>query len=87
MGQYNLSLSHLKIQRQLRIKIYMLLNINMLRGLLCLAHADKQWYYWPGLDNDERILMQSFDSDKGGRLAHTAFEDPRTPTVALVRRV
>lgn len=52
---------------------------------LSLAHADEQWHYWSGVDNDERILIQCFDSEKGGRLAHTAFEDPRTPKGARPR--
>ncbi|TVY15565.1 Aspirochlorine biosynthesis protein N [Lachnellula arida] len=52
---------------------------------LSLAHADEQWHYWSGVDNDERLLIQYFDSEKGGRLAHTAFEDPRTPEGARHR--
>jgi len=52
---------------------------------LSLAHEDEQWYYWSGVDNDERLLIQCFDSEKGGRLAHTAFEDPRTPEGARHR--
>jgi len=52
---------------------------------LSVAHADEQWYYWSGVDNDERLLIQCFDSEKGSRLAHTAFEDPRTPKGARHR--
>ncbi|KAL8832990.1 MAG: hypothetical protein Q9170_004589 [Blastenia crenularia] len=42
-------------------------------------HRDEKWYYWSGMDNDERILLQCFDSEKGGRVPHTAFVDPRSP--------
>lgn len=46
----------------------------------------QQWYYLSGMTGDERILLECFDSEalkegsgvKGGRVAHTAFEDPRT---------
>ncbi|KAK0706541.1 hypothetical protein B0T26DRAFT_656706 [Lasiosphaeria miniovina] len=47
---------------------------------------DQQWYYLSGMTGDERILLECFDSAalvpgsgvKGGRVAHTAFADPRT---------
>jgi len=47
---------------------------------------DQQWWYLSGMTGDERILLECFDSEalkegsgvKGGRVAHTAFEDPRT---------
>lgn len=46
----------------------------------------QQWYYLSGMTGDERILLECFDSEalkkgsgvKGGRVAHTAFEDLRT---------
>ncbi|KAH8906977.1 hypothetical protein BR93DRAFT_927819 [Coniochaeta sp. PMI_546] len=46
----------------------------------------QQWWYLSGMTGDERILLECFDSEalkegsgvKGGRVAHTAFEDPRT---------
>ncbi|KAK4458958.1 putative 7alpha-cephem-methoxylase P8 chain [Cladorrhinum samala] len=49
-------------------------------------HPDQKWYYLSGMTSDERLLLQCFDSEglkegsrvKGGRLAHTAFEDPRS---------
>ncbi|KAG7285121.1 hypothetical protein NEMBOFW57_009742 [Staphylotrichum longicolle] len=50
-------------------------------------HEAQQWYYLSGMTGDERILLECFDSEalkgrdsgvKGGRVAHTAFEDPRT---------
>jgi hypothetical protein len=45
-----------------------------------------QWWYLSAMTGDERLLLECFDSEalkegskvKGGRLAHTAFEDPRT---------
>lgn len=39
----------------------------------------EKWYYWSEIDNDERILLECYDSDKGGRVPHTAFVDPRSP--------
>jgi hypothetical protein len=49
-------------------------------------NPSQQWYYLSGMTGDERILLECFDSEalkegsgvKGGRVAHTAFEDPRT---------
>ncbi|AEO61757.1 hypothetical protein MYCTH_2312287 [Thermothelomyces thermophilus ATCC 42464] len=49
-------------------------------------HPDQKWYYLSGMTGDERILLECFDSEglkegsavKGGRVAHTAFDDPRT---------
>lgn len=46
----------------------------------------QKWYYLSGMTGDERLLLECFDSEglkegsgvQGGRLAHTAFEDPRT---------
>jgi len=46
---------------------------------ISVQHVDEQWYYWSGIDNDERILLECFDSEKGGRVPHTAFVDPRSP--------
>jgi hypothetical protein len=38
-----------------------------------------RWWYWSGMDTDERILLQCFDSQGGrARTAHTAFVDPRS---------
>ncbi|ELR06782.1 hypothetical protein GMDG_02220 [Pseudogymnoascus destructans 20631-21] len=47
----------------------------------------QRWNYLSGMSNDERILLQCFDSEglkegsevKGGRVPHSAFVDPRTP--------
>ncbi|KAL2265538.1 hypothetical protein VTJ83DRAFT_6638 [Remersonia thermophila] len=49
-------------------------------------HEGQKWYYLSGMTEEERILLECFDSEslkdgsnvKGGRVAHTAFEDPRT---------
>ena len=48
-------------------------------------HEDQQWHYLSGMRGDERLLLECFDSEgleggvvKGGRVAHTAFEDPRS---------
>jgi hypothetical protein len=46
----------------------------------------QDWYYLSGMTGDERILLECFDTEggkegsgvEGGRVAHTAFEDPRT---------
>ena len=46
---------------------------------ISVTHADEQWYYWSGMVNDERLLLECFDSEKGGRVPHSAFEDPRSP--------
>ncbi len=46
---------------------------------ISVQHMDEQWYYWSGIDNHERILLECFDSEKGGRVPHTAFVDPRSP--------
>lgn len=49
-------------------------------------NGDQQWHYLSGMTGNERLLLECFDSEalkegsgvQGGRLAHTAFEDPRT---------
>ncbi|KAI5925925.1 hypothetical protein F4810DRAFT_708011 [Camillea tinctor] len=49
-------------------------------------HPGQEWYYLSGMTGDERILLECFDSEalkegsgvRGGRAAHTAFNDPRT---------
>ena len=46
---------------------------------IAVKHADEQWYYWSGMVNDERLLLECFDSGKGGRVPHSAFVDPRSP--------
>lgn len=57
-------------------------------------HPDQKWYHLSAMQNTERILLQCFDSEalkensevKGGRVAHSAFEDPRTRPEAEGRR-
>jgi len=47
----------------------------------------QKWNYLSGIRNDERLLLECFDSEglnpgsgvQGGRVPHTAFVDPRTP--------
>lgn len=47
----------------------------------------QKWYYLSGMKNDERLFLECFDSEslkpgtsvQGGRVPHTAFQDPRTP--------
>ncbi|KAF3765876.1 hypothetical protein M406DRAFT_356101 [Cryphonectria parasitica EP155] len=49
-------------------------------------NRDQQWHYLSGMTGNERLLLECFDSEalkpgsgvQGGRLAHSAFEDPRT---------
>ncbi|KAK3946328.1 putative 7alpha-cephem-methoxylase p8 chain related protein [Diplogelasinospora grovesii] len=49
-------------------------------------NPNQRWHYLSGMTGDERLLLECFDSDslkdgsgvKGGRVAHTAFADPRT---------
>jgi hypothetical protein len=36
----------------------------------------QRWYYWSGMNNNEALLLQCFDSEKGGRLVHSAIVDP-----------
>jgi len=46
-------------------------------------NGGQMWYYWSGMQNDERLFLKCFDSDeqlgRWGRVPHTAFADPRTP--------
>jgi len=37
-----------------------------------------KWHYLSGMKNDERILLQCYDSKDGARTPHSAFVDPRT---------
>lgn len=53
-------------------------------------NQNQDWHYLSGMTNDERILLECFDSESlksgsgvlGGRVPHTAFEHPRTPANA-----
>jgi hypothetical protein len=43
----------------------------------------QDWYYWSGMTNDERLLIECFDSENPlGRVPHSAFKDSRTPLEA-----
>lgn len=50
-------------------------------------HKDQQFYYWSGMQNDERLFLKCYDSQEGvgQRVPHTAFVDPRTPEGARGR--
>ncbi|MCJ1275437.1 hypothetical protein MMC21_003240 [Puttea exsequens] len=48
-------------------------------------HENEQWHYWSGMQNQERLLLECFDSEKGGRVPHTAFVDERSPVGARSR--
>lgn len=37
-----------------------------------------KWFYWSGMRDDERVLLQCYDSKDGARTPHSAFVDPRT---------
>ncbi len=53
--------------------------------IIFMTHANEQWHYWSGMENNERLLLECYDSEKGGRVPHTAFVDPRTPQGARQR--
>jgi hypothetical protein len=40
--------------------------------------AEGKWHYLSGMRNEERILLQCYDSRDGARTPHSAFVDPRT---------
>lgn len=39
--------------------------------------AETRWWYWSEMGDDERLLLQCFDSEGGARVPHTAFKDER----------
>jgi hypothetical protein len=53
----------------------------------------QKWHYLSGMKNNERLFLECFDSEArkpgtkvlGGRVPHTAFQDPRTPEGAVGR--
>jgi hypothetical protein len=47
----------------------------------------QKFYYWSGMQNDERLFLKCYDSQEGvGKsVPHTAFVDPRTPEGARGR--
>jgi hypothetical protein len=53
----------------------------------------QRWHYLSGMKNNERLFLECFDSEamkagskvQGGRVPHTAFQDPRTPENAVGR--
>ncbi|KAI4184473.1 MAG: hypothetical protein L6R41_004718 [Letrouitia leprolyta] len=38
----------------------------------------QEWWYWSGMEEGERLLLQCFDSETGGRVPHSAFVDERS---------
>lgn len=38
----------------------------------------QKWLYWSGIDDNERLFLQCFDTEKGARVPHCAFIDPRS---------
>lgn len=47
-----------------------------------------QWYYFPRMQPDEALLLKCYDSAEDGRArftAHTAFDDPTSPSDAAPR--
>lgn len=50
-------------------------------------HPDQKFYYWSGMQNDERLFLKCYDSQEGvgQRVPHSAFIDPRTPAGARGR--
>lgn len=55
-----------------------------------LYNEQQRWNYLSGMTNQERILLECYDSEgekpnsgvEGGRVPHTAFKNPRTPVGA-----
>lgn len=47
----------------------------------------QKFFYWSGMENDERLLLKCYDSKDGvgQRVPHSAFVDPRTPEGARGR--
>lgn len=41
------------------------------------TRGGEKWFYWSGVGEGERILLQLWDSEGGGRCPHSAFEDGR----------
>ncbi len=50
-------------------------------------NPNQKFYYWSGMDDDERLFLKCYDSQEGvgQRVPHTAFVDPRTPEGAKGR--
>ena len=48
---------------------------------------EQKFYYWSGMQNDERLFLKCYDSQDGvgQRVPHSAFIDPRTPEGARGR--
>ncbi|KAL8737437.1 MAG: hypothetical protein Q9181_001683 [Wetmoreana brouardii] len=40
--------------------------------------AGQEWWYWSGMEEGERLLLECWDSEKRRRVPHSAFVDPRS---------
>ena len=51
-------------------------------------NPDHRWFYFPNMERAEALLIKCYDSASDGRArftAHTAFDDPTSPTDAAAR--
>jgi hypothetical protein len=51
-------------------------------------NPEHRWYWFPHMRPDEALVFKTFESEKDGRArftAHTAFDDPTTPSFARPR--
>ncbi|GAB1537543.1 hypothetical protein NUACC21_01880 [Scytonema sp. NUACC21] len=51
-------------------------------------NPEHRWFYFPQMQKDEALLIKCFDSAEDGRArftAHTAFDDPTSPSDAPPR--
>lgn len=51
-------------------------------------NPDHRWFYYPGMERNEAMVFKCYDSLTDGRsrfTAHTAFDDPTSPTDAAPR--
>ncbi|KAL8698395.1 MAG: hypothetical protein Q9201_006596 [Fulgogasparrea decipioides] len=45
--------------------------------------AGQEWWYWSGMEEGERLLLECWDSEKKRRVPHSAFVDPRSEEGAI----
>ncbi|OQR95255.1 hypothetical protein ACHHYP_00179 [Achlya hypogyna] len=56
-------------------------------ALVRLADIDTMsWWYWSGMQDDEVLVINNFDSQNSCRCPHTSFRDPRVPSNATAYR-
>jgi hypothetical protein len=54
----------------------------------CAFNPEHRWYYFRNMDRNEAVVFKTFDSSRDGRArwtAHTAFDDPNSPSDAPPR--